>query len=674
MDIKRIIGLSLLAVTLLFGYSAMTAPVVLADGCDEDGGDADNDGTCDNWDSCTDPNGCDESCTDSNSNGTCDDQENPCDVNPESCYVYGCTDPSATNYNSSANQSDGSCEYPTYGCTDSAASNYNSSATQDDGSCSYTVYGCTDGAANNYNSSATQDDGSCSYTTYGCTDSSANNYNSSATQDDGSCDYDSYGCTDSSASNYDAAATQDDGSCQYGVYGCTDSNANNYDATATDDDGSCTYDVYGCMDPTAANFDPTATVDDGSCQFDGSYGCTNPEAANFDPLAVNDDGSCIIYGCTDPEAYSYDAEATDDDGSCVMESVCVLTADFTVRDNGGYEYVGSTTLTVYNVTPEPYSTWCGYPEGSIDYFEQVALETVYPTMPTYVMNGPVLVSISSIDACYNLPGIQSEMPENHIRDADKKCIDQSEDNQECINMGGIVKDDGTCQLAGVCGDAHGSTSGGEPNTGLCDSGTASGVIDLGDWYSWYCTGDNDGAVACCYAEKTCGVDQKTCVDGDGAVTCLDDLTGPDSCCPGTQWWCSVEDECLAINAQCDDVNRCPAENPYACPDGRTCAPDADSCEVIVSGDLIESMVLDPEFVAAPGSDGPSQCVLSWTTTSVTVGETTTYAECELDGDAVGPSGSGLDVDVGKHTLVCTLGETTATAEATCKQNPLFEEF
>ena len=82
---------------------------------------------------------------------------------------------------------------PILGCTDSSALNYNSSATQDNGSCEYDIFGCTDPNATNYNSNATQDNGTCTYPepedVLGCTDSEAQNYNPDATADDGSCTY-----------------------------------------------------------------------------------------------------------------------------------------------------------------------------------------------------------------------------------------------------------------------------------------------------------------------------------------------------------------------------------------------------------------------------------------------------------------------------------------------------
>ena len=58
---------------------------------------------------------------------------------PGDCPVKkkGCMDPSATNYDATAEEDDGSCTYDIPGCTDASAKNYNPEATTDDGSCQY---------------------------------------------------------------------------------------------------------------------------------------------------------------------------------------------------------------------------------------------------------------------------------------------------------------------------------------------------------------------------------------------------------------------------------------------------------------------------------------------------------------------------------------------------------
>ncbi|MDG1145556.1 MAG: lamin tail domain-containing protein, partial [Flavobacteriales bacterium] len=53
--------------------------------------------------------------------------------------------------------------------------------------CPDVILGCTDEAASNFNSTATEDDGSCEY--LGCTDETAVNFDASAVTDDGSCIY-----------------------------------------------------------------------------------------------------------------------------------------------------------------------------------------------------------------------------------------------------------------------------------------------------------------------------------------------------------------------------------------------------------------------------------------------------------------------------------------------------
>lgn len=200
-------------------------------------------------------------------------------------WCYDCIDPEADNYNPYAtnNQDPNNCEY--LGCTDPSAINYDDTANVDDGSCDY--LGCTDPQASNYDPQATIDDGSCEYE--GCTDPNALNYDPQATIDDGSCEYDVLGCTDPLADNYNSNATLDDGSCEY--LGCTDPVALNYDPDANVNDGSCVYDIYGCTDPVALNYNSDATIDDDSCEyqdpcdtFDGSVFAPNAFTPNNDGL------------------------------------------------------------------------------------------------------------------------------------------------------------------------------------------------------------------------------------------------------------------------------------------------------------------------------------------------------------------------------------------------------
>jgi hypothetical protein len=54
-----------------------------------------------------------------------------------SLIAEGCTDPTAFNYDASANTDDGSCISVVLGCTDATACNYNSVATENDASCTY---------------------------------------------------------------------------------------------------------------------------------------------------------------------------------------------------------------------------------------------------------------------------------------------------------------------------------------------------------------------------------------------------------------------------------------------------------------------------------------------------------------------------------------------------------
>jgi hypothetical protein len=232
-------------------------------------------------------------------------------------------------------------------------------------SCYSPVLGCTNPVASNFNSSAQQDDGSC--IVLGCTYPGATNYMSTATVDNLSCIFEVVdpslvlGCTYPSATNYMPTATVDDLSCIFEVVdpsvvlGCTYPSATNYMPTATVDDLSCIFEVVdpslvlGCTYPSATNYMPTATVDDLSCIFevvDPSVvlGCTYPSATNYMPTATVDDLSCIfeivnpniVLGCTYPNATNFSPEANEDDLTCVFDfgtgSNCIgdLNGDFIV--------------------------------------------------------------------------------------------------------------------------------------------------------------------------------------------------------------------------------------------------------------------------------------------------------------------------------------------------------
>ena len=153
-------------------------------------------------------------------------------------YVYGCMDINAYNYNSSVNTNNGSCYYAP-GCTDPQFLQYYTqgfTADYDNGSCvTEAIWGCTDSTAFNYDSTANLDNGGCVPVIYGCMQPLAFNYNASANIDDGSCVPFVYGCTDPTMFNFDANANTDDGSCLPYVFGCTDSTMFNYNPLANSD-------------------------------------------------------------------------------------------------------------------------------------------------------------------------------------------------------------------------------------------------------------------------------------------------------------------------------------------------------------------------------------------------------------------------------------------------------
>lgn len=300
--------------------------------------------------------------------------------------IYGCTDPAADNYDSTANTDDGSCTYTIYGCMDEFTNgvlniNYNPLANTPDPNnpCIPQVFGCMDdGDPSNYQSNRPTD--------WPANDEAAN-YDATlgVNTSDGSCTYWVYGCTDDTALNYDILATKDDGSCIPVVNGCMDDgyctdNPDHFDPNSTDfisssyhlcEDSSGTsynspypelpeltvtsqqvtsgfinpltgilgivgeiYQNYAAAIPSM-NYDAAANVDDASCNYSG---CTDATAANYNALAQIDDGSCTysaVYGCTVLGACNYDANAThnqvsstDTSDPCIYQDGCTDPAAF----------------------------------------------------------------------------------------------------------------------------------------------------------------------------------------------------------------------------------------------------------------------------------------------------------------------------------------------------------
>ena len=242
-------------------------------------------------------------------------------------FTYGCMDLLAVNYTDTVNTEDGSCYYLP-GCTSPAFLEYYTQgfeADYDDNSCqTAAIWGCTDNTMYNYDSTANISNGGCISFVYGCMDPTAFNYDPLATAE-GECIAYYYGCTDPTAFNYDPAANADDESCYDVVLGCMDVTAFNYNALANTDDGGCIETVFGCIDNTMYNYNPEANTSNGSC-IEFYYGCTDSLALNYDDNANTDNGSCVypLYGCTNPTAINYNIDANMSDSSCYYSAGCAV--------------------------------------------------------------------------------------------------------------------------------------------------------------------------------------------------------------------------------------------------------------------------------------------------------------------------------------------------------------
>lgn len=191
-----------------------------------------------------------------------------------------------------------------------------------DGTCG-PVFGCTDPTALNYNADADMNDNSCVYPTVGCTDSTAVNFDPLAAQDNGSCVY-MNDCTGSIVEFVLHPGTF----VNEASYTVIDANGAVIAASVTGVPSAFACMPDGCY--TIQMFDTFGDGWDGSGYMDvfmngtlsGTYSLAS---GNFGTayFGINADG-CVpaVFGCTDPLALNYNVQATDDDGSCQYPIEC----------------------------------------------------------------------------------------------------------------------------------------------------------------------------------------------------------------------------------------------------------------------------------------------------------------------------------------------------------------
>ncbi|HCZ08599.1 MAG TPA: hypothetical protein DHV07_05740 [Flavobacteriales bacterium] len=177
-------------------------------------------------------------------------------VNEEDCEVYfpGCTDPEAQNYNPSATEDDGSCQYPFY-CPDSLITAQ--------------LYVCTFSGGDEVSLTISDSQGNIIYLQDGYPDLTIDYID--VCLDPTEC----YTATmmnlaggDSWNGGYFWIQTSGMEWVNGSLQGASEQSIEFGTGEDCGDDINTT--VWGCTDPNALNFDPLATIDDGSCEYDGT--------------------------------------------------------------------------------------------------------------------------------------------------------------------------------------------------------------------------------------------------------------------------------------------------------------------------------------------------------------------------------------------------------------------
>ena len=383
--------------------------------------------------------------------------------------VYGCTDSSACNFNSEANQDDGSCalgEYFVEDCMCWFACGDDEPIEDLTGPCSWTeISGCTDPIACNYTADVCDDDGSCDYGS-GCCCPGDCNY-PDCLDGDGVCGCDEIvGCTDPAACNYNEAAEEEDGSCFYATeYSNCDGDCLCGGEIDVDCDGVCdTFPAEGCTDPAACNFDESAVDEDGSCYYAvQGYDCDGNCLIDLDGDGLCNDIS--IVGCAEATACNYNASVTDEDGTCIFAEGCdYCSGDFDgtgVVIDGDADDDGVCDIDEISGCQDPIA--CNYNAYATDPYDEGC---IYAADPCDTCSGQV-------DGTGTV--ISNDADGDGVCDADEVfgCTDPE---FCCVYNEFATEDDGSCPDNGYNCDVICCTSDGDGD-GVCDEDEISGCMD-----------------------------------------------------------------------------------------------------------------------------------------------------------------------------------------------------
>lgn len=289
----------------------------------------------------------------------------------------GCIDPSACNFNPSANCVDYStCDYSCLGCTDETALNFNASATIDNGTCCYNNYFTLQLSGEAYWSVASNN--AVSGYTYGqypqqsgfCIDSDC--FSLYLYSFDGlPIEYtliDQFGNIVASGTNngYEGIFIN---LSENEIIGCSEPSACNYNPNVTCGNWYlCDYSCYGCTDENASNYDVNATINNGTCCYDAWYNISLSSYAywtvyNFNEgfyasgFSPDQTGWCGLSDCFQLEIYSFTNETitytiTNSNGEVIAQGATNGETFYSISFSQGSEIAGCTDPNACNYNPQ----------------------------------------------------------------------------------------------------------------------------------------------------------------------------------------------------------------------------------------------------------------------------------------------------------------------------------